>query len=270
MTALCEPWVTTADVLGCPDCVETSLPDASAAQIVLSIATASEILHGLSGREMSACPVTVYPCCAHCLPTNRQFTSRDLWNAYYPSAFVIDGAWYNVGPYSMDRPCVPYECGKRIHRVDLGVTNVVEVTAVTIAGEVLDADAYRLDGGRWLVRVDGEAWPVAQDLGDFDAGWSVSMTVGVAPTPLAKFAAAELACQLLLRLNNDDRCLLPDRTVRVNRQGVNFMLDSIIDIVRKGGIGLYTCDMFVKIANPEGLAQRPRVVLPRRQGPYRP
>jgi len=266
-----DAWITAADVLGCPQCVEDLLPVVSDAQIGSAIAVASEVLHNAGARQHGLYPIKIRPCCSNCLPPNLNRNNRFYWwGSTFPLVDLIDGLWYNVGVFGATNPCLVWDCGPtRVPQLDLGVTYVDSITEVKIAGVALDPSAYRLDNHRWLVRTDGQHWPITQDFTVDDSatgGWSVTMVVGRPPTPLGRRAATELACQLLLREVRRDKCCLPDRVTRQNRLGVTTVSSDLTAIVEKGGIGLYECDLYVANVNPSKLRAPSRVVLPRRRG----
>ena len=265
-----QPWITAADVFDCQPCTEDLLTVASDAQVGLAMQIASETLHAMSGRQFGLWGLTVRPVCASNLPVNR----RGSWSAAsYPLVDFIDGQWFNLGISGHESPCLVWQCGTgRVPTLDLGVKYVDSVASVVIEGEALDASAYRLDSHRYLIRLDGGMWPTHQDLTVSPAdpgGWSVSYLAGRTPNASGRNAAAELACQLLIRMCGDrTKCLIPDRVTRQVRNGVSVNSTDLLEIIRKGGTGLTECEMFINQTNPERLAAPPRLSLPRHSRRY--
>jgi hypothetical protein len=119
--------------------------------------------------------------------------------------------------------------------VTLAPYPVREIVEVKIAGDVLDAGAYRLDRWRELVRTDGGRWPGCQDLSldDTEPGtFSITYRHGAEIPALASAAAAEVACQILqacptLGLGGGE-CVLPDGVVSIARQGITVNRDQAV------------------------------------------
>lgn len=192
------------------------------------------VLWGLSGRQFGvSCPVVVRPCVDRCRPC--------------PS-------WH--------QPC--HLRGGVL--LDLG-RGGVNVTAVTVDGAALPAEAWTVQDGRWLRRLDGQSWPTRQDysLPTTDVGtWSVTYTVGVSPPEAGVLAAEVLNCEVLraLRPDDDGRCKLPRRTRTVARSGVTVELIDPATFLVGGKMGLAEVDWFLTIANPSGMSEPPRVWSP--------
>ena len=103
------------------------------------------------------------------------------------------------------------------------------IASVTIDGEVVPTEEYRLDQGRWLVRLAGSdgknpGWPCRQrlDLPSTEEGtFEIVYTFGVDPPPEGKLAAKTLACQLALACDpgTAGKCKLPERVTTLTRQG---------------------------------------------------
>jgi hypothetical protein len=134
---------------------------------------------------------------------------------------------------------------------------------VTIGGTPLDSSAYRLDGWRYLVRVDGYTWPIVVDPTDpaDSNNWSIAHSYGKAVPPLGVLAAAEMSCEILKYLHDDKACKLPKKVQSVSRQGVNMQMvaETIIDMLDKGYTGLTLCDLFIRTVNPGRLSRGARI-----------
>lgn len=257
--APCANWATQADLLNCDGCRGETYED-EVLDLYLDVAT--EALWRKSGRQFNpGCALTLRPCCRDALCAY----GDSWWHNYgYPYApAIVNGQWYNLSPgYS---GCVAYECGTALARLDLGVSPVTELTAVKIDGAALNPSKYAVQGNRWLIRTDGLLWPTAQDvtLPDSAVGtWSVAFKYGQPPSPMAKQAAAQLACEFTRLFHGDKNCALPLRATGMSRQGVTYSLVSVMDVLDRGKTGLYFVDLFLDSVNPHRLDRPPRVLSP--------
>lgn len=197
-------------------------PDADPALVESALLVASEILYKLSGRQFPGlCDVTFRPC-------------GDSCNCSYDT------------------------CGcNRLPAVFLA-RNVDSVSSVNIDGVELDSDAYRVSSG-WLLRLDGAAWPCCQDLaaapGEADT-FTVTGLVGRLPDETGIRAAKALAVELVKACIPSETCALPERVTNVVRQGVSFTVLDPMEFLEGGRTGIYIVDLFLRAANPAGLARR--------------
>lgn len=217
--------------------------------------TASQLLFAFSGRLYRGLDSKegVRPLCRPGCACG-QVLSRGYFIPASRQPFAWD--WWGV----CSGPCDP-------SRVLLSGYPVREITQVKIDGDVLDPSEYRLDRYRWLVRLNGEAWPACQNLGlaDTEEGtWSVSYTFGQNPPLAGQDAAAELACQLYKNCGGDENCAIPAGAVRLIRQGVVIERGIFKRDPKTGAwaTGMMSVDMFLNGYNPAGLTRRPMV-----QGP---
>lgn len=149
-------------------------------------------------------------------------------------------------PCGHERVC---GCRSGWRRLDLSpwVTGAVaSIVDVTVNGDVIPEDDYRLTHGRFLVPHEGGAlapWP-AQHLnrpaGD-EGTWSVQVTHGRTPPPHVLDAAADLARQLIAKCTGGD-CLLPDNATSISRDGVTVELN----VPTGGKTGLPIVDSIVE------------------------
>lgn len=149
------------------------------------------------------------------------------FNLGYWSPVLIGAAWTEI----FCGTCGKAECycrGDAVKTISLPGP-VVEVTKVTVDGDVLPASAYWLRNRRWLERVDGQPWPFWQDLNlapSADNTWEVEYVKGVEVPMGGRVAAGALAEQLALAAAGDKGCKLPKRIQTVTREGVTIgMLD---------------------------------------------
>lgn len=153
--------------------------------------------------------------------------------------------------------------GAGISEITLGVYPLISVEAVKIDGVLLVAGTdYRVDDYRWLVRLGGAGWPVAQrmDLPDTAVGtFSVTLTGGMAPPRMGVAACAALGSELALAASNDSTCRLPRRTQSVARQGVNANFIDPATLFPEGLTGIPEADLFLTTYNPQKIRRRATV-----------
>lgn len=129
------------------------------------------------------------------------------------------------------------------------------VTEVLIDGVAVPAAAYRIEGGEYLVRVDGQAWPVLS--GDnFTVTYYNSHPAGV----LGAHAAGVMATEWLKLITGDKKCRLPASATVVSRQGINYEVAK--GMFPEGVTGIPEVDMFLLQWNPFALKVLPRVYSP--------
>lgn len=136
---------------------------------------------------------------------------------------------------------------------------VTAITAVTVGGEDLDVDGFRVRGGRWAQRVDTTGVSVAWPAGDV----TITYSYGQAPPPSARLPAARLAGEIALAFTPSSKgCRLPARVRSIDRQGVSMVVLDPMEFLDKGRTGLPEIDMWLAAVNPHGLTQRARVWSP--------
>ncbi len=260
--SVCEPWATLDDLFDCTDCSSLLLLESQGGPVADSVALnnlliASNILNRLTAFQFGLCEETVRPCCPD-----------DLCGVTVPiDRGNREAHWYHV--VSSTQPgCVAYVCGTALPQLDFSVYPLDSITSVMVDGVALDSANYRIDEYKYLVRIDGQGWPTAQDLlkADTETGtWAVTYKYGMAPPPEGVKAVAELACHLTLACAPADlasRCKLPDYVTTVTRQGITFDLMSVEEMLRGKFVGLPFVDRFVSYVNPEGLSRPPIVISP--------
>jgi hypothetical protein len=264
----CTGWISTTQLTsGCVTSAASGLPEET---IQSAIDSATEWLYIKSGQMFAGvCSETVRPYSQR---------SRLFGSAYYAGwAWGSPGGWWGwdggwwggawVGGWS-------WECGcGSLSEVNLDYWPIVTIDAVKVNGLTLDPTTdYRLDENRLLVRLpdaDGNRrfWPDCQrmDLPDTEQDtWSVTLTYGQQPTPLAVDAVTELAFELL-KPCLDQECSIPVNVRSVNRQGVSYQLVGFEPDEGRGKplgavktTGLRKVDLFLSAYNPGGI--RPATV----------
>lgn len=244
-TGPCTPWITIDDLA----CTPTDPP---AGSLQAAIDAATEMLYEASGRRYrGSCSLTVRPC--------RQGWQSCWTQALTPttiisSSGVLDdvgdggGAWDTCG------------CSWR-PQVLLAGNPVRSITSVLIDGDVLAEDAYRLEPGGRLIRIDGGLWPFCQDMRAEPGapGTFVVEYVWGRDVPAAgRQAAAELACELWGALHDVDVCRLPANVTELVRQGVTIRRAVQAFNLANGATGLASVDAFLGMH--AGRPRRPSVV----------
>lgn len=258
----CEPWPVSTVCLPDTWAVEyAQWPDDQVAAMEI----ATSILDQLTAGVYRQCTSLVRPC-RRPEPHPWLGLRRYGYGPYGMGWFVPDAADYDavgtvsVAPY----PCGSGECGcQPVPEIELDPWPVTQIIAVKVDGVVLDPTAYRVDGWRRLVRVDGQRWPRCQNLTlpDSEIGtWSVCYIHGQPLPPHGQLAVTQLAVEISKLCSGDD-CVLSDRVVHVVREGVQYELDSI-ETIRQGATGVPMADRFVAWANPHGLRSQPTVMSP--------
>lgn len=272
----CTVWATPDDITTVGN-LDVNSVDQSLLDLNLTVAT--EILWNKSGQQFNGggCTEIIRPICRVDLLEMSALWWSQFGYAYVPD--LISGSWYNFGygwgfgqlqpPPSMG---LVWEGGHRIPRIDLGQYPVTAITEVKIDGAVFDPAKYRLDEWRYMTRTDGNLWPVDQNLllADTEVGtWSIALGYGEPPPQMGINACAQLAGELTKHCSGDvAKCELPLRVTAVTRQGVTYSVANVMDILNKGGTGLYFIDLFVNTYNPDGLRRPARVLTPDLK-PYR-
>jgi hypothetical protein len=129
---------------------------------------------------------------------------------------------------------------------------------------VVDPSSYRIDDAQWLVRQDGDHWPICQDY-NLAAGltgtWSVTYFRGAVVPDSVLAAAGSLACEFAKACTGGE-CRLPGRVSSIIRQGVSIQLVDVSDLLKHGFTGLTEVDQVIRAFNPSSLTHRLRVLSP--------
>lgn len=231
-----------------------------------AVQMATEILWARSGMKFDQCTLTIRPCRQDCWGGG-EFPYGGFWwqmGTLYPQPALINGNWYNLTCGSCTGDC---SCATLSEILLPGP--VTAINEVKVDGVALDSTDYRLDDWRKLVRLDGELWPLCNNLNlddDEEGTWSVTLTYGVPVPTSGRMAVGELAYQLILACLGDSCCLLPYNVQQIARQGVTIKYPDVSDLFgmdRQGRvtnrIGLQYCDLFLDAVNPYGLRQSSQV-----------
>jgi len=246
-----------------PSCNQVLWDATDPAMQANAAAFATDVLWAATGRQYSACPMTVRPC----LNAFGEWGWFRYWEGgvfgvgggWIP--FIWDGQWFNGCGCGNSGP---FCCEPRRLTQALLLGPVAAVTNVTIGALVVPPASYRIDDAQWLVRTDGGQWPTEQDLNE-DAGavntWSVSYLRGTdVPKPLLN-AAGTLAIEFIKACTGGE-CRLPNRVTSIIRTGVQMTFVDPTTLLEKGFTGLEEVDLLIRSYNPTGLAKRLRLFSP--------
>lgn len=247
----CSPWATSADA-----CAPCDVYGVDSAELDDAMQIATDVLFNLTGRRWKGmCTDTIRP--------------QAQWReAPVPRWWPASGA-SSHGFCSCHRGRETGCCS--VPEIKLpGFPVQVENVVVRIDGEVLDADAYAIHDGRYLVRIDGEGWPCCQDLTADPATdentFEVTYLYGVDPPIGGMRAAATLGCQYLLASNPDavssGACRLPKRITTITRAGTTIAVVDPMTLVKDGMTGLIEVDQWVQSILLGDQRRRSRVLVP--------
>jgi hypothetical protein len=236
------------------------LPTGSYAVTGQATSIATEVLYALTGRQFGLCTKVIRPCRASCF--GNVWPSADWWDINsgmaYPQPLLIGGQWFNLTCGSCTSGC---SCSTVSEAILPGP--VYDILEVKVDGVVLTPIIdYRLDDWRLLVRLNGESWPLCNNLNlaDTEVGtWSVTLRAGVEVPELGQLAVGELATDIVKFLVCDDTCTLPKPIQSITRQGLNISFLDPNEVFADGKLGMYFCDLFIQTYNPNKLKQRSRV-----------
>lgn len=257
MATNCYP--STADWRCLPDGMVLD-PDMKEQAEMLAWAT----LRVLTGFQTGNCPVTVRPCAKRCgfggtwyvAPVSGSGYSG-LYSGGSFAPRVQDGMWINSCGCGINDLCSCTSFSAIRLPGPIG-----EITAVKIDGDVLSPSAYAIYGDQ-LVRVDGEVWPLCQDITDpdnADGTFSVTYRQGYPIDEIVNIAAGVLAMELYYGCTGDDRCRLPSNATTVVRQGITIELAG--SLFATGLTGMPEVDVVIALLNPHGLKVAPQIWSP--------
>lgn len=224
----------------------------------VALAVASEILDAFTGNQFGGCQVKIRPCRNEFCSNDWPYIMNGWWEfGQWPRPLFYNGVWYNLTCGSCSGGC---SC-TALSEVHLP-TNVISIDEVKIDGVVLDESTYRLDDFRKLVRIDGNVWPLCNELNSEDTEdntWSITATYGKDVPELGKLAVGELMCELINLITGNSNCKLPMTTQSLVRQGVTLNFIDPATAFENGRIGLFLCDLFIRSTNPHLITQRATV-----------
>lgn len=219
-------------------------------------ALAASTLRALTAYQVGGCPVTVRPCAESCGRTS------------YVEAPVVGGTasalggrvgqwWPHIGPGG---DWVNTACGCTQGCSCSFVPEVIlpgpvgRIDTVLLDGAVLDPNAYRVDNGNRLVRMDGGVWPtcqhMARPLGE-PGTFGVTYLQGIPVDGLGAFVAGKLAIEFANACTGG-ACALPSGVTAIARQGVQMEIST--GMFPGNVTGIIEVDAWVRTWNPYALA----------------
>lgn len=208
--------------------------------------TAASVLRYLTLYRVGGQPITVMPCPNTC---RRPFTGGQFGHSYVPFyPILLDSGAY--GNCFCGGGC---DCGA-VHSVQL-VGPVGRVDEVKVNGVVLPQNAYRVENGHRLVRIDGGTWPACAGDG-FTVKYLNAYPVGV----IGQQVGGLLAHEYLKLFKGDSSCRLPDSATSVSRNGVSVEITN--GMFPDGKTGIQAVDIYLTQWNPYGVKSRPVVISP--------
>lgn len=209
-----------------------------------------------TGRRFGLCERTVRPCGQATDNPNGYFWTDGTWMPY-----TFRGQWRNCAGCNAGYGCC--SCEPRCQVWLPGPIYSIPATGISVDGDIVDVDAWRVDDNKWLVRTDGECWPTCQDFNvDSGTGYFSVTYLGGMPVPRVLLGAAgELACEWA-RACRGDPCRLPQRITSISRQGLSVSLADIDGLLDRGLTGITTVDQVIRSFNPSSIPSRMNISSP--------
>lgn len=213
-----------------------------------------------TGRRFGLCPRTIRPCGRTCQTSTigGYWWSEGTWMPY-----IFAGEWRNCWGGGSCTGCCVCEPACQVWLPPTAYS----VSEVTVDGEVIDPDTYRIDDNQWLVRThnvsDDDCWPTCQDynINEGEGTFYVTYMKGRPVPSILLRAAGELACEWAKACVGAE-CRLPGRVTNLARQGVSISMVNTEELLNNGLTGITTVDQVIKNFNPYGLRARLRIDSP--------
>ncbi|AXH44890.1 head-tail adaptor [Gordonia phage Gaea] len=138
---------------------------------------------------------------------------------------------------------------------------IAEITEIRIDADVLPDVAYRIIDGQYVRRVDGEHWPLRQNLNADDGtpgAWSVTYRRGV-PVPAAGRLAAGVLAVEYLNDREGRACRLPRGVTSASRQGLSIEVDARAYFT-EGMTGVDEVDQWLLTVNPHRIGRPAQII----------
>ena len=208
---------------------------------------ASASMTALTLHRVGGNPVTIMPVSRERVP------GHYVWFSPLPDEYPL-GIFYPGTVYPSAQDLLTALTVDSVEAIDLPGP-VGAVSEVRINGTVLDEAAYRVENGRYLVRVDGGSWPAGS--GD---NFTVTYLNSHPVDAMGAHAAGVMANEWLTLISGNKKCRLPPSVTAVSRQGLTFEVAR--GMFPDGVTGIPEIDAYLMLFNPFGLKVAPRVYSP--------
>jgi len=228
-----------------------------------AVQMAADVLWIATGQRFGRCTTKLRPCREEC---NKGWFGWDQWWPGVGSGIRTSTGggprpwWYNGVWYNICGTCAG-SCSCTLIDEALLPAPTREVIEVKLDDLVMDPSRYRVDENRKLVRIDGQLWPMCQDMAaddDQPGTWSVTISVGEDVPLLARRAVGQLAAEFAKDCA-DEGCELPFEITSLSRQGLNMQFNTSETNELLNTIALRWVNLFVNTYNPNGLKHRAKV-----------
>lgn len=229
----CDEWITPTDVFAYKPASDIPVASRDYGLAADCAEAATRILFLLSHRQYTGiCKETVRPC-------------RRCAGWWYPDGYRPLWGECTCGASSFRA------CGcPTLPEIELGGSPVLGISSVWIDGAALAKTAYRVDDGKWLVRIDGQPWPSCQDLRADptvdDDTFAVTYYYGKIVPADGVMAAKRLAGDLYLGLIGSNECVIGGANVQsIVRQGVQYTFGDPSAQLAEALLNLREVDLFL-------------------------
>lgn len=216
-------------------------------------ALAALTLWALSGRVFGICEETLSP-----QPAPAQHSTYDGPTGPTPRTGV---QWPGLAGCGCAGSC---RCAQSRTRLPLPGP-VQSITSVSLGGVALASNAYQVHNRRWLVRIDGELWPILTAPTDL----VVTYMRGLPIPSSALIVLVDLAVEFLKARTGGGKCSIPARAQQVSRQGMDIQLIDPAAMFENGLTGVESVDRWLAAVNPGNRRAPSRVYSPDVREPIR-
>ena len=217
------------------------------------------VVWAATGRRYGLCERTVRPCGRQCQNCQQGWYWAD--GMFIP--YILNGVWRNCwcGNAGAAGCCT---CAPDCQVWLPGPVASIPATGVSVDGDIIAVDSWRVDDGQWLVRTDGECWPDCQDYNVDNGGtntFQVTYFKGLEVPSILERAAGQLACEWIKSCQGLP-CRLPQRVQSIVRQGVTISMVDVDTVLGKGWTGITEVDQVIAMFNPYGLKSAMKISSP--------
>lgn len=247
-----EPYV-------CDECCSLDLNTVDPALRDRAARWAAGFLWTATGKQYGGCPKTYRPCREGCAPTTNccgGFSGPAVRSVPWRAGGSLD--WVNLSCGTCTKGC---QCSA-VSEVYL--SDVDQVLNVRIDG--VDYDPCSMvavyDRSR-IVRTDGGAWPVCQQLDRVDGPgtWSLTVLQGLCVPDGGDWVTGTLMCEFLKSCLKRDDCQLPRRLQTITRQGVTIGFNDRFENLGIMRTGIWEIDAWIEESRYVGAAT-PSIISP--------